>query len=73
MNTSAKRGWILAGLVLLSVLVVAATFQTGDLLLRMLLILPTAILWAVYRAASRRRRAAQVSSTTGRGPGVCRS
>ncbi|WP_271982406.1 hypothetical protein [Pseudoclavibacter terrae] len=62
MNTTTERRWILAGLVLLSILVVAASFQTGDLFLRFLLILPTTLLWVVYREAARRRRDAQVSS-----------
>ncbi|PPG28997.1 hypothetical protein [Pseudoclavibacter sp. RFBB5] len=65
MNTRTERRWILAGLVLLSVLVVAASFQTGDLFHRILLILPTTLLWVVYREAARRRRDAQVSSGEG--------
>ncbi|PPF34974.1 hypothetical protein [Pseudoclavibacter sp. AY1H1] len=60
MEDATTRRWILAGLVLLSVLVVGASFQTGDVLLRILLILPTALLWVVYREAERRRRDAQV-------------
>ncbi|GAB3296637.1 hypothetical protein [Pseudoclavibacter terrae] len=65
MNTTTERRWILAGLVLLSILVVAASFQTGDLFLRVLLILPTTLLWVVYREAVRRRRDAQVASGEG--------
>ncbi|VXC21886.1 hypothetical protein [Pseudoclavibacter sp. 8L] len=65
MEDATTRRWILAGLVLLSVLVVGASFQTGDVLLRILLILPTALLWVVYREAERRRRDAQVLASEG--------
>lgn len=65
MDATTQRPWILAGLVLLSVLVAGASFQTGDVLLRVLLILPTALLWVVYREATRRRRDARVSSAEG--------
>lgn len=61
MGTAAQRRWILAGLVVLSVLVISASFQTGDIFLRLLLIMPTAILWIVYREGSRRRRNARLS------------
>ena len=64
MSTTTKRRLILAGLVLLSALVVAASFQTGDLVLRLLLVMPTAILWVVYRQASRRRRDAKHASSS---------
>ncbi|PPG40473.1 hypothetical protein [Pseudoclavibacter sp. RFBA6] len=73
MNTRTECRWILAGLVLLSILVVAASFQTGDLFLRILLILPTTLLWVVYREAARRRRAAQVSSVESGNPDIGRS
>ncbi|MGO2751579.1 MAG: hypothetical protein ACTIA6_16125 [Pseudoclavibacter sp.] len=61
MSTARQRRWMLAGLVVLSVLVISASFQTGDIFLRLLLIMPTAILWIVYREASRGRRDAQRS------------
>ncbi|MBF4459001.1 hypothetical protein [Pseudoclavibacter sp. VKM Ac-2867] len=72
MEDATTRRWILAGLVLLSVLVVGASFQTGDVLLRILLILPTALLWVVYREAERRRRDAQVSAAEGDSQGTGR-
>ncbi|PPF75151.1 hypothetical protein [Pseudoclavibacter sp. Z016] len=72
MEDATTRRWILAGLVLLSVLVVGASFQTGDVLLRILLILPTALLWVVYREAERRRRDARVSAAEGESPGTGR-
>ncbi|PPF86082.1 hypothetical protein C5E07_17470 [Pseudoclavibacter sp. RFBJ3] len=72
MEDATTRRWILAGLVLLSVLVVGASFQTGDVLLRILLILPTALLWVVYREAERRRRDAQVLASEGDSQGAGR-
>ena len=72
MEDATTRRWILAGLVLLSVLVVGASFQTGDVLLRILLILPTALLWVVYREAERRRRDAQVLASEGESQGTGR-
>ncbi len=72
MEDATTRRWILAGLVLLSVLVVGASFQTGDVLLRILLILPTALLWVVYREAERRRRDAQVLAAEGDSQGAGR-
>ncbi|PPG31533.1 hypothetical protein C5E10_11335 [Pseudoclavibacter sp. RFBG4] len=72
MEDATTRRWILAGLVLLSVLVVGASFQTGDVLLRILLILPTALLWVVYREAERRRRDAKISAVEGESQGTGR-
>ncbi|MBF4548677.1 hypothetical protein [Pseudoclavibacter sp. VKM Ac-2888] len=72
MEDATTRRWIFAGLVLLSVLVVGASFQTGDVLLRILLILPTALLWVVYREAERRRRDARVMASEGDSQGAGR-
>ncbi|PPF44890.1 hypothetical protein C5B85_09150 [Pseudoclavibacter sp. AY1F1] len=58
MGTRTERRLILGGLILLSVLVLYASFQTGDIFLRLLLVMPTVILWVVYREVSRRRRVA---------------